>query len=57
MAEPTEIEMIEVRLAELKRMIAEHESILTELWVSMLDLRARRAVIRHLTEAENGEGE
>jgi len=57
MAEQSEEERIELRLAELKRQIAEHEQILTELWLLMLDLRVKRAAVRKLTEEENGSDE
>ena len=57
MAEQSEEERIEIRLAELKRRIAEQQAVMTEMWLEMIDLRAKRATVRKLTEEENGEGE
>lgn len=57
MTEKSEEKRIEERLAELKHMIREHESIMTEMWLEMIDLRARRAAVRKLTEQENGDAD
>jgi len=54
MAKQSEEDRIEARLAELKHLIREHESIMTEMWLEMIDLRARRAAVRKLREEDNG---
>jgi hypothetical protein len=56
MTEQSEEERIALRLAELKRRIHETEVTLTEMWLEMIDLRAKRAAVRKLTE-QNGDAE
>lgn len=53
----TEEQRIEARLAELKTRIREHEAVMTEMWLEMVDLRAKRAALRHLLEEDNGDAD
>lgn len=55
MAKQSEEDRIEERLLELKRQIAEHEAIMTELWLQMLDLRVKRAAIHEIEDGEDGD--
>ena len=48
-----EVRLLELQLADIKRQIAYHEGALQELWMQLMELRARVTAARHQITGED----
>jgi hypothetical protein len=50
-----EVRLLELQLADIKRQIAHHEGALQDLWMQLMELRARVTAARRQTMGEDGD--
>jgi hypothetical protein len=55
MTTEVEVRLLELQLADIKRRIAYHEGALQDLWMQLMELRARVTAARHQIIREDGD--
>jgi hypothetical protein len=50
-----EVRLLELQLADIKRQIAHHEDALQDLWIQLMELRARVTAARRQIMGEDGD--
>jgi hypothetical protein len=55
MSTEDEVRLLELQLADIKRQIAYHEGALQDLWMQLMELRARVTAARRQTMGEDGD--